>query len=168
MGTHFFFFEFILFLFVFSEGDLGIEEIFKPEIVEAVKEDFEYLQKMKDMDMEISLNSQSEGEEEEEEEVKRRIEMTDVVPVGGLIMARFIIIFYFLFCILYFLFFIFYFLFCIFYFLFFVFYFLFCIFFLFIFFLFRFHMEEVEHSTAMDLWGDTLNTRSIFFFFFIV
>ena len=71
-------------------------EVFKPEIVEAVKEDYEYLQKMKEMDSEISLNSQSEGEEEEGgEEVKRKFKMTDVVPVGGLIMARFFFSFFF-------------------------------------------------------------------------
>ena len=66
-------------------GDEEIEAIFKPEVLEPVKKDYEYLKKMQEMDMEISLRE----EKDEGSEGKKGLEMTDVVPVGGLIMARF-------------------------------------------------------------------------------
>ena len=75
--------------------DEEIEAIFKPEIIEAVKKDYEYMKKMQEMDMEILSK---EEEECDEGEGKKGLEMTDVVPVGGLIMARFLFFFFFFFC----------------------------------------------------------------------
>ena len=46
--------------------------------------DYEYLKKMKKMDMEIQEQARA-----EEEERRMRVEMSDVVPVAGLVMARF-------------------------------------------------------------------------------
>ena len=108
---------------------------------------------MKEMDMEILSKEEKQGEGEEEEE-RKGLEMTDVVPVGGLIMARYV------FVVIWF------------------------SFFLFSFlafldtFVFRFHMQEVEHSTAVDMWGHKLIRGEIkrstsfflffhYFFFFI-
>ena len=66
------------------------KSIFDKEVIEAVKKDYEYLKKMKEMDMKIS-NAEKGGEEGEEGQ-RKKLEMTDVVPVGGLIMARFFLI----------------------------------------------------------------------------
>ena len=60
-----------------------MKALFEPGTLDVVRKDYEYLQKMKEMDEEIL--SKGGGEEEEE---RKGIEMTDVVPVGGLIMAR--------------------------------------------------------------------------------
>ena len=72
-----------------------MQALFEPETLKAVQKDYEYLQKMKNMDMEISLKEEEGGnrEREGEGEEKKGLEMTDVVPVGGLIMARLVAIF---------------------------------------------------------------------------
>ena len=81
-------------------NDEKLQVIFLPEIVEAVKKDYEYLQKMKEMDMKIE-EEEAKGEGKERRKIKG-LEMTDVVPVGGLIMARFLFLFFVLFCSLFF------------------------------------------------------------------
>ena len=73
-----------------------MENLFLPETLQAVQKDYEYLQKMKEMDMEILSKAEREEEEGKEEE-RKGLEMTDVVPVGGLIMARFFFFFFFFF-----------------------------------------------------------------------
>ena len=70
-----------------TENDEEMQGLFQPETLEAVQKDYDYLQKMKNMDMEISLKEKEEGEGDGEGK-KKGLEMTDVVPVGGLIMAR--------------------------------------------------------------------------------
>ena len=126
-----------------TENDEKMKALFDPETLKVVQKDYEYLQKMKEMDMEIlSKGKRGEGEGEEGEE-RKGLEMTDVVPVGGLIMARYFSFFSFFFfslnggiyevflihikihinihC------------------------------------LYRFHMAEVEHSTAVDMWAPKEN-----------
>ena len=68
-----------------------MQSLFEPDAVKAVQKDYEYLQKMKEMDMEILLKEENQGEGGEEEE-RKGLEMTDVVPVGGLIMARYFLL----------------------------------------------------------------------------
>ena len=80
---------------------MGFEETISEEAMVAVQKDFEYLKKMKLMDKDIikkrkreKKGKKNKGEEEEGEEAEKkkkegRFEMTDVVPVAGLIMARF-------------------------------------------------------------------------------
>ena len=66
-------------------NDEKIQGLFQPETLKAVQKDYEYLRQMKEMDMKII----SQGEFPENKEGKTGFQMTDVVPVGGLIMARF-------------------------------------------------------------------------------
>ena len=67
-----------------------MKALFDSDTLKAVQKDYDYLQKMKEMDMKIlSKGDTGEGEGEKGEE-RKGLEMTDVVPVGGLIMARFL------------------------------------------------------------------------------
>ena len=74
---------------------MGFEETISDESMVAVQKDYEYLTKMKLMDKEIIKKRKREkkgkkGDEGEgEREREGKFEMTDVVPVAGLIMARF-------------------------------------------------------------------------------
>ena len=54
------------------------------KFLKELKKDYEYLLRVKEMDKEIDeLRKENPGQ------VKKKLEMTDVVPVAGLIMARF-------------------------------------------------------------------------------
>ena len=74
-----------------------LEKINK-EALKTIKQDYEYLSKMKKMDEEISNKRKSgEGEggkegEEGEGGKKKGLVMTDVVPVAGLVMGRFYVV----------------------------------------------------------------------------
>ena len=84
-------------VFFLTENDEDIIALFEPETLKVVQKDYEYLQKMKEMDMEILSKGEKEEEGGGEEEERKGFQMTDVVPVGGLIMARFFCLFFYLF-----------------------------------------------------------------------
>ena len=74
-------------------NDEEIQAIFQPDIIEIVEQDYQRFKKMKEMDQEIIDKWEKEKKEGKgKEEAKGGFVMTDVVPVGGLIMAKFIFI----------------------------------------------------------------------------